>query len=136
MALWRFHSKVFPGGHAKRTDTPGTAAGPNGPYNTHEERQRRGLGPSVANGAAGSRGCGAEGSLLQTCDLAEDRFRVPHHRGLDQLLEVVPPEAPRATAEPSVARTINRARALGALRQVAEVRSEVPQTGESLCRRS
>ena len=71
------HSKVFPGGHAKRTDTPGTAAGPNGPYNTHEERQRRGLGPSVANGAAGSRGCGAEGSLLQTCDLAEDRFRVP-----------------------------------------------------------
>ena len=23
------HSKVFPGGHAKRTDTPGTAAGPN-----------------------------------------------------------------------------------------------------------
>ena len=105
--------------------TPGTAAGPNGPYNTHEERQRRGLGPSVANGAAGSRGCGAEGSLLQTCDLAEDRFRVPHHRGLDQLLEVVPPEAPRATAELSVARTINRARALGALRQVAEVRSRV-----------
>ena len=25
------HSKVFPGGHAKRTDTLGTAAGPNGP---------------------------------------------------------------------------------------------------------
>ena len=67
------HSKVFPGGHAKRTDTPGTAAGPNGPYNAHEERQRRGLGPSVANGAAGSRGRGAEGSLLQTCDLAEGR---------------------------------------------------------------
>ena len=27
-------SKVFPGGHAKRTDTPGTAAGPNGPSKT------------------------------------------------------------------------------------------------------
>ena len=121
----RLHSKVIHREDAKRTDTPGTAAGPNGPYNTHEERQRRGLGPSVANGAAGSRGCGAEGSLLQTCDLAEDRFRVPHHRGLDQLLEVVPLEAPRATAELSVARTINRARALGALRQVAEVRSGV-----------
>ena len=49
---------------------PGTAADTNGPLYAHEKRRRRGLGPSAANGVAGSRGCGAEDTLLQTCDLS------------------------------------------------------------------
>ena len=107
-----------PGTHTNATDAPRTPTA----LHTHRERRRRGLGPLAANGAAGRRGCGAEGTLLECCDLAEDRFRVPHNRGLDHLLGVVPQEAPRATAELAVARAINRAVALGARRQVAEVR--------------
>ena len=52
----------------------------------------RGLGLCTASGATGSRGRGAEGTLLLIRDLAEDRLSVPHHRGLDQLLEMVPQE--------------------------------------------
>ena len=36
-------------------NTPGTAAGPNGPSRAHDERRRWGLGPNVANGAVASK---------------------------------------------------------------------------------
>ena len=58
--------------------------------------------------------------------------RVPHHRGLDQLQEVVPHEAPRVTAEPAVARSISRVRALRAPRQMAHVRAEVIEAASEL----
>ena len=77
--LFAFTAKFFtkePGTHTNATDAPRTPTA----LHTHRERRRRGLGPLAANGAAGRRGCGAEGTLLECCDLAEDRFRVPHNR--------------------------------------------------------
>ena len=50
-----FHSKFPPGGHAKRTDTPGTAAGPNGPFARTRSGDAGALRPHAANGATGGR---------------------------------------------------------------------------------
>ena len=90
--------------------THGRNGGPTA-LHAHRGAATPGLSRGVASGATSRRLRGAKDSLLQECDLAEDRFRVPHHCSLDHVLYVVPHEAARATAQPPVTRTIGRVRA-------------------------